>query len=70
MTTTEWKPRTKGIIEVRQEEIEDFEQQVKRFKAGEWEETEFQAFRLRQGIYGQRQADAQMGGGRGGGGGP
>ena len=60
MTTTEWKPRTKGIIEVRQEEIEDFERQVKRFKAGEWEETEFQAFRLKQGIYGQRQPDAQM----------
>jgi sulfite reductase beta subunit-like hemoprotein len=60
MTQTEWKPRTQGIIEVRPEELDDFELQAKRFQAGEWDETEFQAFRLRQGIYGQRQADVQM----------
>jgi sulfite reductase beta subunit-like hemoprotein len=60
MTQTDWKPGTQGVIEVRPEEIEDFELQVKRFKAGEWDETEFQAFRLKQGIYGQRQVDAQM----------
>ena len=60
MTQTEWKPRTQSIIEVRPEEIADFELHVKRFRAGEWDETEFQAFRLKQGIYGQRQADAQM----------
>ena len=60
MTQTDWKQGTQGVIEVRQEEIDDFELQVKRFRAGEWDETEFQAFRLKQGIYGQRQADAQM----------
>ena len=60
MTQTDWRPRTEGIIEVWPEEIDDFELQVKRFRAGEWDETEFQAFRLKQGIYGQRQADAQM----------
>ena len=60
MTQTDWKPGTQGVIEVRQEEIDDFELQVKRFRAGEWDETEFQAFRLKQGIYGQRQVDAQM----------
>ncbi len=60
MTQTEWKPRAEAVIEVRPEEIDDFELQVKRFRAGEWEETQFQAFRLKQGIYGQRQPDAQM----------
>jgi len=60
MTQTEWRPRTQGIIEVLPEEIADFELQVKRFRAGDWDETAFQAFRLKQGVYGQRQADAQM----------
>ena len=60
MTQTEWRPRTQRIIEVRPEEIDDFELQVKRFQAGEWDETAFQAFRLKQGVYGQRQPDSQM----------
>ena len=60
MAQTEWKPQVQGVIETVPEEIEDFELQVKRFKAGQWEETEFQAYRLKQGIYGQRQPDAQM----------
>ena len=60
MTQTDWKPRVPGIIEVLPEEIDDFESQMKRFQAGEWDPTEFQAFRLRQGIYGQRQPDTQM----------
>jgi sulfite reductase beta subunit-like hemoprotein len=42
------------------EEIVNFEEQVARFRAGEWSENDFMAFRLRQGVYGQRQADAQM----------
>ena len=60
MTETKWKPRTQRVIEIIPEEIDDFETQVKRFRAGEWDETEFQAFRLKQGVYGQRQPDAQM----------
>jgi sulfite reductase beta subunit-like hemoprotein len=60
MTQTQRRPSTKGVIEVLPEELNNFETQVKRFGAGEWEETEFQAFRLKQGIYGQRQPDAQM----------
>ena len=60
MTQTEWKPRTSRIIEVLPEEIVNFEEQVKRFRAGEWSDNDFMAFRLRQGVYGQRQADAQM----------
>ena len=34
MTETAWEPRSKGIIEVLPDEIDDFEQQVKRFRAG------------------------------------
>ena len=60
MTQTKWRPRTQGVIEVLPEEIEDFETQVKRFQAGEWNPNDFMAFRLRQGVYGQRQPDAQM----------
>ena len=60
MTQTQWKPRVEGIIEPRQEEIDDFDLHVKRFQSGEFDETEFQAYRLKQGIYGQRQPDAQM----------
>ena len=52
--------QTTGIIDIIPSEIEDFEQEVKRFQAGEWDETDFQAFRLRQGVYGQRQPDVHM----------
>ena len=60
MTQTEWRPRTQRVVEVLPEELSDFEEQVKRFRAGEWSETDFMAFRLRQGVYGQRQPDGQM----------
>ena len=60
MTQTKWTPRAQGVVEVLPEEIEDFETQVKRFQSGEWDPNEFMAFRLRQGVYGQRQADTQM----------
>ena len=60
MTQTKWKPRTQGIIEILPEEIDNFEEQVKKFQAGEYDPTEFQGFRLRQGIYGQRQPDVHM----------
>ena len=60
MTQTEWKPRSQSIIEILPEEISDFETQVARFRAGEWSENDFMAFRLRQGVYGQRQPDSQM----------
>lgn len=60
MTTTEFIQRTQGVIDVMPEEIDDFELQVRRFQAGEFDETEFLAYRLKQGVYGQRQADVQM----------
>ena len=59
-TQTEWTPRKESIIQILPEEITDFETQVARFQAGEWEPNDFMAFRLRQGVYGQRQPDAQM----------
>ena len=60
--TTNWAPNpdTQSILNVIPDEIAEFEEQVERFRAGEWEENEFMAFRLKQGVYGQRQPDAQM----------
>ena len=60
MTTAEWQPKTQGILEILPEEIVDFEKQVARFQAGEWNPNDFMAYRLRQGVYGQRQAESQM----------
>jgi sulfite reductase beta subunit-like hemoprotein len=60
MPDSGWKPKTQRVLEIIPEEIEDFETQVKKFRAGEWDETKFQAFRLKQGVYGQRQPDSQM----------
>jgi len=52
--------RLRYVIPIEPGEIEDFETQVKRFRAGEWREASFMAFRLRQGVYGQRQPNEQM----------
>ena len=48
------------IIEYFPSEVEEFEAGVKRFQAGDWDPTDFMAFRLRQGVYGQRQPDVHM----------
>ncbi len=60
MTTADWTPKVPGILDILPEEIVDFETQVKRFQKGQWNPNDFMAFRLRQGVYGQRQADSQM----------
>ncbi len=67
MTTTKrtfenWVPNPdkQRVMKIDAEEIDDFEAQKNRFKSGEWAETEFMRFRLRQGVYGQRQPDRQM----------
>ena len=60
MATSEWQPKTQGILEILPEEIVDFEEQVVRFQAGEWNPNDFMAYRLRQGVYGQRQPESQM----------
>lgn len=67
MTTTKrtfenWVPNpdNQRVMKVDAAEIDDFEVQKNKFKSGEWAETEFMRFRLRQGVYGQRQPDRQM----------
>ena len=60
MTQTDWKPRAQRVIDVLPDEIDEFQEEVRRFQAGEWDANQFMAFRLRQGVYGQRQADTQM----------
>ena len=59
MTQT-FQPDSSRVLEIRADEIDDFEEQVTKFQAGEWDPTQFMAFRLRQGIYGQRQPDVHM----------
>ena len=55
------KEKAKGrVLAISDEEIDHFEAEADRFQAGDFEETEFMRFRLRQGIYGQRQPDRQM----------
>ena len=58
----EWTPDEAGarVLLVSGEEIADFEAQKERFRSGDFEETPFMRFRLRQGVYGQRQPDRQM----------
>jgi sulfite reductase beta subunit-like hemoprotein len=48
------------IIPILQREFDDFDNEAERFLGGEIDETEFIGFRLKQGVYGQRQADVQM----------
>ncbi len=60
--TPKWTPDPKGqrILTILPGEIENFENEVSKFRAGQVDATQFTRFRLRQGIYGQRQADRQM----------
>ncbi len=48
------------VIPILADEFEDFNSEAGHFLAGEREELEFIPFRLKQGVYGQRQADVQM----------
>ena len=50
----------KGIIPYLPKEVDDFEAEVARFRAEQVDNAQFTPFRLKQGIYGQRQPDAQM----------
>lgn len=50
----------KGIVPYMEEEVQRFEEEVAAFRAGQVDEKVFMPFRLRQGVYGQRQPDAQM----------
>src|ERR687894_2763529 len=48
------------VIPILEREFDDFDTEARRFLDGDVEETEFIGFRLKQGVYGQRQPDVQM----------
>src|SRR3989449_11204371 len=48
------------VIPILRREFDDFKTEATRFLEGELAEDEFIKFRLKQGVYGQRQADVQM----------
>jgi sulfite reductase (ferredoxin) len=48
------------VIPVLEREFDDFDNEAEKFLVGETPQDEFIGFRLRQGVYGQRQADVQM----------
>jgi sulfite reductase beta subunit-like hemoprotein len=48
------------VIPILQKEFDDFDTESTRFLKGELEGDEFIKFRLKQGVYGQRQPDVQM----------
>ena len=49
-----------GIIPFMEDEIVRLEAESAKFQAGEQDNAQFTPFRLKQGVYGQRQADVQM----------
>ena len=48
------------VIPILQREFDDFKTEATKFLEGQTPEDEFIKFRLKQGVYGQRQADVQM----------
>ncbi|MEX0993471.1 MAG: nitrite/sulfite reductase [Solirubrobacterales bacterium] len=48
------------VIPILEREFDDFQTEAGKFLAGEKPEDQFIGFRLKQGVYGQRQADVQM----------
>ncbi len=48
------------IIPILKEEFDDFDTEAGKYLDGQTEESEFIKFRLKQGVYGQRQPDVQM----------
>ena len=48
------------VIPILQREFDDFDNEAEQFLAGQTPEDQFIGFRLKQGVYGQRQADVQM----------
>ena len=48
------------VIPILEREFDDFDTESQRYLRGDIEETEFIGFRLKQGVYGQRQPDVQM----------
>jgi sulfite reductase (ferredoxin) len=48
------------VIPILEREFDDFDNEAEKFLQGDTPENEFIGFRLKQGVYGQRQADVQM----------
>src|SRR5690348_17542564 len=48
------------VIPILEREFDDFDTESTRFLKGELEQDDFIPFRLKQGVYGQRQPDVQM----------
>src|SRR3981081_3494192 len=48
------------VIPILEREFDDFDTEATKFLAGDTPEDEFIGFRLKQGVYGQRQPDVQM----------
>ena len=48
------------VIPIIEREFDDFDNEAEEFLAGNLAEDQFIGFRLKQGVYGQRQADVQM----------
>jgi len=48
------------VIPILEREFDDFDNEAEKYLDGKTEENEFIGFRLKQGVYGQRQADVQM----------
>jgi sulfite reductase beta subunit-like hemoprotein len=48
------------VIPILEREFDDFDSEADKFLGGDTPEDQFIGFRLKQGVYGQRQADAQM----------
>jgi len=48
------------VIPILEREFDDFDNEAEQYLEGKTEELDFIPFRLRQGVYGQRQADVQM----------
>ena len=63
MTTT-IKRRTKAklpsVIQYKDEDILEYEEKTRSFRQGDINDIDFMSFRVRIGVYGQRQADSQM----------
>jgi sulfite reductase beta subunit-like hemoprotein len=48
------------VIPIIEREFDDFDNEAEEFLSGQLEEAQFIGFRLKQGVYGQRQPDVQM----------
>ena len=60
MAITERKDTAGRVIEILDEEFADFTTEAQAYLAGRRVEEKFVGFRLKQGVYGQRQANVQM----------